>query len=138
MTKSRKNVKSVVVACIGMIGAFSLPSTATDTPIYSVSMVELIVGGKEFIGRRVEVFGFLAMTTSLQLYLSRDHAKAMDRSSSIEVSDTDEGEIGFSDCASSYVTITGTLIELDRVLVLVAVEKISQSSTSSYCWPKPT
>jgi hypothetical protein len=137
MTKSHQIVRTVFAICIGMIGAFSLPSAATNTPVSAVSMVELIVGGEKYINRRIEVFGFLASNTSLQVYLSRDHAKAGDSVSSIEVSDTDEGDIHFSDCMSSYVIITGTLIELDHVLVLSSVEKIFQPSSSSFCWRQP-
>ena len=97
--------------------------------------MKLIVGGEKYVNHRVEVFGYLESTGNIHVYLSKDHAKADDTVSSILVSDTDELEIYHSDCMSSYVNITGTLIEFDHGLLgLAAVEKIFQPSSSSYCW----
>ena len=118
----------------GLFAVYIPHAFANDSPKYVVSMVDLIVRGDQFVDHRVEVFGYLASTGGLHLYLTKDHANAMDTASSILVSDTDNGDIHNSSCMSSYVTVSGVLVELEPGIVgLVSVESIFQQSSQDFC-----
>ena len=134
MKGTHQILSRLVTICLCAIWAISVACASNDKPVTVVSMVKLITDGEKYVGRQIRVFGYLALGSSLRIYLSKEHAEGGDSTSSIEVSDTNNGDIYSSDCVSSYVSITGTLVERDNVLGLSDVEEIFKRSSSGYCW----
>lgn len=121
------------------LGVPSCPPLATaggdEDELAAVSMVQLVVRPGPYVGRRIEVVGYLGVDG--KLYLTKDHASARDAMSSIAVSDTDEGEIAGAGCAESYVRLRGRLSELDGLYPIVAdVESVFQPTRGKMCWAR--
>lgn len=106
-----------------------------EPPTIILPLVKLIVDPEPYVGARVEVIGYLA-EPGLQIFLTKDHAMMSDFSSSIFVSDTDTGEITFSECMSRYVKITGNLAKTEHNnLIITNVTKI-RTDGYKICWER--
>ena len=107
-------------------------------PVIAVSLVQLLVYPERYVGQRVGVDGYLS--TSMNLYLTSEHAKAHDALSSIIVSDADDGGITYSDCVDSFVSITATFIHLEYgQYALVNVTRIHRTQPhpeTGDCWSR--
>jgi len=104
--------------------------------VYPVSLVELLAVPEKYDGKEIAVIGYLKDTTSLDLYLSRDHAKILDLESSIQVIDTTpDGLLFQSSCAPNYVRVKGTFIKrADSMYVIAYIKSVSIIESLKTCW----
>jgi hypothetical protein len=114
-----------------------LSTEIAEQPVLAATMVQLLATPERWFGKRLAVQGFLS-SSLLELYLSRDHAAAMDGSSSVLLlGPRNEDElVAWQKCADSWVEVTGFA---DRnqggTIDLTRIEKIR--SKNLQCWPPP-
>ena len=130
--------ESRTIKILIIVSIVSSLAYAHASDVYSVALARLLVDRSEFVGKRIVVTGYLARTTHLGIFLTRDHAEVYDWASSIAVSDDTSPKgrpISDSTCVSSYVKIVATLFEDEqRYPMLIRVEKVSQPSLKRDCW----
>ncbi len=101
------------------------------------SIVELILEPSRYNNRKVRVFGYFDNVPVTSLYLSKEHAKAFDVSSSIYVGDnSDGGTMHHSGYAGNLVFVSGSITK-DRKFneyMIFPVEKIVIFDTKEVCW----
>src|SRR5262245_4408920 len=130
----RLQARLTYVVCL--VAATSVAGSP-DRPL-SAALIRILTEPQLFVGRRVEVPGYLKLDTNLYLYPTREHGEASDFASSLLVSDTDTGEISRSQCLSAFVGIVATLAEVEpHVFGLVQVERIYRGSSHGDCWTRP-
>lgn len=104
-------------------------------PVNEISLVQLIASPHYWIGKRVSVQGHLAPLHTL--YLTRDHARALDYRSSVELQPRILDEADFealSACNDKWVSVQG-FVDSDRGMIeLVRLESVS-SRDGANCWP---
>jgi hypothetical protein len=106
-------------------------------PVNEISLVQLIASPHYWIGKRVSVQGHFAPLDTL--YLTREHALALDYRSSVQLRPRILDQADF-DALSVYddkwVTIQG-FVDSDRGMIeLVRIESVS-SRDGAHCWPAP-
>lgn len=103
-----------------------------DDTVYPVPMAGLLLNFELPIGANVSVIGYLK---GPYLFLTEDHAKILDYSSSILVEDkSKEAELYQSNCNHHYVKVVGTLSRQDSNLLKIAnVIRIKYADSKKDC-----
>jgi hypothetical protein len=71
----------------------------------------------------------------LTLYLTKDHAKAFDKESAIQLSDTSEGANTYSRCLNSYVDVVGRVVKIEsNSYTLAQIKSIFNPSAGNFCY----
>jgi hypothetical protein len=106
-----------------------------DCPnFWATSVVELLAAPEEFYGQCVVVSGFY---NGLELFLTREHADALDHSSSILVGNSVRGERELAnECAPDWVTVYARLTKLEGGPFLQTPKRVlrGSGSESHECW----
>lgn len=103
-----------------------LASQACGDRYTATSLVELIGDPEYYSGHNVMVFGWLHRAGNLRLYLTRDHAVAMDfpSSAAVMVEETRDLESVVA-CADAYVFVHGRVVmEPQLGVALEQIERI--------------
>jgi len=132
-------VKSKTLAVLITILALSAPALGSgaskkgEGDVWAVSFVRLLVEPSKYEGRVLVVAGYLGK--DMNFYLTKDHADAFDFTSSLLISDGNEGEIRHSTCTGSFVEITGEFVQFDPGMFgLRKISKVFQPSRAKYCF----
>lgn len=106
-----------------------------DDTEYPVPMAGLLLNSELPIGASVSVVGYL---NGPYLFLTEDHAKILDYSSSILVEDkTKDAELYQSDCNDHYVKVVGTLSRQESNLLKIAnVIRVKYADSKKDCYLK--
>jgi hypothetical protein len=75
-------------------------------------------------GAKILVNGYLAMTTSIHLFPTRDHALIFDHISSVFVSDAGDGDIA-TRCLDTYVEILGHIKFHEPRVITLSPSKVT-------------
>lgn len=71
---------------------------------HPVSFVNLLISPESYKGKKIKVFGFYTRTG--KMYLTKEHAKAIDLSSSIKINANSLAEVGLLNvCVNKYATV---------------------------------
>ena len=133
---SKQFLAQTIVAILIFVAPISI--SCSSESLKRVSFVELLVNPAEYTGLRVRVVGFLALDPSLRIFLTRDHAEAVDDESAFEViDDTVDGSIIASSCTGTYVRIDGRFREvMNGAWAIVELEEIIKLDDISTCWKR--
>jgi hypothetical protein len=106
-------------------------------PVHEISLVRLLATPHYWIGKRVSVQGHLAPPDAL--YLTRDHARALDYSSSVSlrprIMDQADSD-AWRRCDDEWVTVQG-FVDSDRgIIQLIRLESVEPRNRQQ-CWPPP-
>jgi len=139
--------KGVITVILASLIA-SCDAVSDDDDLVLVSLVQLLATPEKFEGKQIRVVGFLQSAGQLRLFLTRDHALALDDWSSVRVhDDTPGGSLILSDCPGHYVTITGkfdrdkgspqALINTGIILrAIIRVDDVLRMDTVETCWQR--
>jgi hypothetical protein len=110
-----------------------------------VSMVQILSDPNSVVQRKapISTVGYLVWPGETILFLTDDHAQALDFSSSIDIiDDTDDGALQALPCFDRYVSVTGTPIFLEGGRVaLTDIQSIRWTggvSGGTSCYPAPS
>lgn len=125
----------VFAAASSSCGESDLDSPRNTTTEY-VSLVQLLNSPGEFEDAIIDVTGYLQFDSNLRLYLTRDHAEAVDIRSSIQViDDSSVGSLIHSECTGMYVRMKGKLYSpVHANFIIIDVQEVVLPDDSSTCW----
>jgi hypothetical protein len=137
-------LSSLAAGAAFFLCATELAAQGDSEGVYLVSFVQLLVAPEKWEGKKIAISGHLRYGVGLYLYLTTEHAVAMDASSSLLVLDATEGTEGRlmeSPCTNSFVTITGKWIQVDPGTFGVVSQVVSKKElgvTRITCWRAET
>jgi len=130
--------KRICAFAVAALLAIAPPAFSTERKAFSVSLINLLAKPDQYEKEFVRVIGYLGSGPNLHLYLTRDHARVFDYSSSIEINDTTlGGTLTQSPCAGSFVRVTGVFGKLYGGLPgIVDVEEVDNLDKQEMCWSR--
>lgn len=119
-------MRIVALLVLSILSSLAYSSNAIQT----VSFFDLVLNGKNCNGCRIEVFGYYSFDDGL--YLTSDHAKHFDKTSSVQVVFRDENhQKNFIECKSKYVSVVGTIfIDKSNFMTLGDIEAMYKTNGS--------
>ena len=102
------------------------------------SLVMLLTNPEAYDGKVVGVVGYPQLGPGLPLYLTRDHAKARDIASAIELEQPDASP---GKCAGAYVQVIGRFGQSEYgdflILQTLSIDRLTKSGLYEQCWERP-
>ena len=97
--------------------------------------MQLIVTPEKYIGKMVEIKGYLKRGIDLKLYPNHLSASMRDEPSSITILERPEGPLIYNACDSKYVLVKGRFDTEEGVFYFVRdVEFVTETETLKSCW----
>lgn len=104
------------------------PSTESE-----VSMVALIANAGNYDNKRIKTYGFLELSQSARLYLSREDARYRNDIQSILIDDlTLPQRHQLAACDKQFVSVVGTFRLKNSVLALTETQRMNGRSRNKY------
>ena len=120
----------VFFVCLSGCGCYE--ETKKSYP--NIALLKLLSNSKKYDGHLVEVSGYVKLDVELRLYLTGEHAEALDFESSIILALEDEIVYQYFLCNESFVSVTGIFYDSLPYSIISGISELVEMPERTNCF----